>query len=116
MEDYNLAREHRRQAAMETMVAADPARAEADFKEYFESGSSAWTGWDQHFVDFIEKNRRNGLFYGDIGAGWHFLFSPSAGDGFWICTQEDVKGKGFLAPEAIAALTEVAVEKGLFTR
>ncbi len=116
MEDYQLTRAHRIQAAKKSMRVSDADRAEAEFKEYFEAGSSGWTGWDQKFVDFIEENRRPGLIYGTVGDGWHFLFSPSAEKGFWVCAKEGVKGKGFFRPETAQALTDAAVEKGLYTR
>ena len=116
MEDYELTRAHRIQAAKESMRASDPDRAEEEFKNYFEAGSSGWTGWDQKFVTFIEDNRGSGLIYGTVGDGWHFLFSPSAGKGFWVCVKEGVKGKGFFRSETVEALTVAAVEKGLYTR
>lgn len=115
-DDYDLTLEHQRQAALDTMRAADPEKAETQFKDYFGAGSSAWTDWDEHFVTFIEDNRRKGLIYGSIGDGWHFLFTPSVGEGFWIYARESMKGKGFLRPASVAALTDLAVEKGLFSR
>lgn len=115
MDDEDLNREHRREAALKSMIAVDPLQTVEHFKEYFGGEDAVWTDWDLKFVKFIEQNRRTGLIYGTIGDGWHFLFSPPAADGIWICTQEDVKGKGFLRPESIQALTKLAVEKGLVT-
>lgn len=116
MDDYDPILEHQRQTATETMRAADPDRAEALIKEYFGAGSSVWTDWDEHFITYIETHRKTGLIYGTIGDGWHFLFAPEDSSGFWVCAREGMKGKGFLPPESVAALTEVAVEKELYIR
>ncbi|MEO5714599.1 MAG: hypothetical protein ABIT37_14020 [Luteolibacter sp.] len=115
MEDYDLTLEHQREAALQTMRAADPDNVETILKELFGSGSSQWTGWDEQFVTFVEKNRKDVLVYGSIGDGWHFLLAPAAGEGFWICVRHTMTGKGFLRPQSITALTEVAVEKDFFT-
>ncbi|MFM2198849.1 MAG: hypothetical protein RLZZ505_2281 [Verrucomicrobiota bacterium] len=116
MEEYDLELEHHVKAATATMRGIDPDRAEHTLKELFGAGSSAWTGWDEQFVTFIETHRRAGLLYGTVGDGWHFLFSPSAGKGFWVCSREGMIGKGFLRPKGVAGLTEIAVQKHLFTR
>ncbi|MES2439007.1 MAG: hypothetical protein V4584_08065 [Verrucomicrobiota bacterium] len=116
MEDYDLERQHHHDAAMQTMRAADPDRAEDLLREYFGAGSSAWTGWDEQFITFIEAHRTTGLIYGTIGDGWHFLISHQDKSGFWVCAREGLKGKGFLRPESVTALTEVAVEKKLIIR
>lgn len=101
---------------MQTMRVADIDRAEEMLKEYFGAGSTTWTGWDERFVTFIENHRKTGLFYGTIGDGWHFLFSHQDKSGFWVCAREGMKGKGFLRPESVVALTEVAMEKKLIPR
>ena len=116
MEDYDLALDHQRLAALQTMRPADPDNVETLIKELFDAGTSKWTGWDEQFITFVENNRNNVLLYGSIAHGWHFLFAPSAGEGFWICASHTMTGKGFLRPESVAALTEVAVEKHLFHR
>ncbi len=116
MEDYDLEHQHQHDAAMQTMRAADPDRAEELLKEYFGAGGSTWTGWDQHFIDYIEEHRKTGLIYGSIGDGWHFLIAHQDQSGFWVCAREGLKGKGFLRPKSVAALTEVAIEKKLVIR
>ncbi len=115
-DDEDLIDEHHLQVAKESMRAADPDRAEEQFKEFFGAGSSTWTGWDERFVTIIENNSRAGLLYGTMGNDWHFLFAPAAAEGFWVFADETMKGKGFLKPDTLALLTEIAVEKGLFTR
>lgn len=116
MDDYDLTLQHQHDAAMQTMRLADPDRAEELLKEYFGAGSSTWTGWDQHFIDYIEEHRKTGLIYGTIGDGWHFLISVADQTGFWVCAREGMRGKGFLQPKGVAALTDVAVEKKLISR
>ncbi|MEO5913865.1 MAG: hypothetical protein ABIS50_06505 [Luteolibacter sp.] len=116
MDAYDLDQLHHHDAALQTMVIADPDRAEDALREYFGAGSTAWTGWDEQFITFIEKRRKTGLLYGTIGDGWYFLFSPSSEEGFWVCLREGMAGKGFLRPESMASLTEVAIEKGLYER
>lgn len=115
MDAYDLDQLHHYEAAMQTMRVADPDRAEDALREYFGAGSTKWTGWDEQFITFIEKHRRTGLLYGTIGDGWHFLFAPESGEGFWICLREGMAGKGFLKAESMESLTEVAVKKGLYT-
>ena len=114
MEDYDLAHEHQRQAALQTMRPADPDNVEILLKELFGGGTSQWTGWDEQFVAFVERHRTGALFYGSIGDGWHFVFAAGSGEGFWIRASKTMTGKGLLRPESVAALTEVAIEKGLF--
>jgi hypothetical protein len=116
MEDYDLILEHQRLAALQTMRPANPDNVETIIRELFDAGTSKWTGWDEKFITFVETNRSTVLLYGSIGHGWHFLFAPAAGQGFWICASRTMTGKGFLREESIAALTEVAVEKHLFAR
>jgi hypothetical protein len=116
MQDYDVEREHHRQAALNTMRSADPDRAEELIKDYFGAGASTWTGWDEQFITFIEENRKNRLLYGTIGDGWHFLFCATAEQGFWVCAREGMKGKGFLRPQSVAALSQLAREKGLLAR
>lgn len=116
MQDYDLTLEHQRQAALQTMRVADPDNVEILLKELFGAGSSQWTGWDEQFVTFVEKNRAGTLLYGGIGDDWHFLFAPGTGEGFWIRASKTMTGKGLLRPESVAALTEIAVQKHLFTR
>lgn len=116
MEEYDLALEQQRLAAVQTMRTAHPDNVETLIKELFEAGTSKWTGWDEQFITFVEKNRNSVLLYGSISDGWHFLFAPAAGEGFWICASHTMTGKGFLRPESIAVLSEVAVEKHLFMR
>ncbi|MES2921564.1 MAG: hypothetical protein V4819_08460 [Verrucomicrobiota bacterium] len=116
MEEYDLNREHQRLAALQTMRLADPDNVETLIRELFDAGTSKWTGWDEQFITFVENNRNTVLLYGSIGHGWHFLFAPAAGEGFWICASHTMTGKGFLRSESIAALREVAVEKHLFRR
>lgn len=113
MEDENLEHEHHVQSALQTMQVADPDHAEELFKEYFGAGSSTWTAWDEQFVTFIEAYKKPGLIYGTIGNGWHFLFCASAGKGFWVCAHEAMRGKGFLRPNSVAALKDLALQKGL---
>ena len=116
MEDYDLAQDHQFQSAMATMCVADPDRSEAILKDYFGAGTSTWGHWDEQFVTFVEAHRKPGLFYGSIGNGWHFLFCAEDKTGIWVFSDEDMKGKGFLRPQSIAALTEVAYQKGLLRR
>lgn len=116
MQDYDLAMEHQRSAALQTMCVADPDNVETLLKELFGGGSSQWTGWDEQFITFVEKNRKGVLLYGSIGDGWHFLFAPAANAGFWMCASKSMTGKGLLRQESVAALTEVAVEKHFFSR
>lgn len=116
MQEYDLEREHHLQAALETMKPADPDEAETFLKEHFGAGSSTWTDWDQRFIDLVEDNRKSTLLYGTIGNGWHFLFCPVTAAGFWVCLHESMIGKGFLRKESVAALTEVACQKGLIER
>lgn len=116
MQDYDLALDHQRSAALQTMRLANADNVETLIKELFEAGTSRWTGWDEQFITFVENNRNNVLLYGSIGDDWHFLFAPAAGKGFWICAHDTMTGKGFLRQESTAALTEVAVEKHLFER
>ena len=113
MQDFDLSLEHQRQEALQTMRVADPDNVELIIKELFGAGSSRWTGWDEQFIAFVEKNRTGTLLYGSIGDHWHFLFAPAAREGFWICARETMTGKGMLRQELVAALTDVAVMKGL---
>jgi hypothetical protein len=108
--------EHLAQAALESMRMADPDRAESLLKDYFGAGSTAWTGWDEQFVTFINKHRHQGLIYGTVGDGWHFLFCQPAGEGFWVCARESLMGKGFLRQKSIDALAQLARQKGLLAR
>jgi hypothetical protein len=116
MEDYDLAHDHQYQSALATMCVADPDRSEEILKQYFGAGSSAWDAWDEQFLTFIEAHRKPGLFYGTIGNGWHFLFCAADQKGIWVFSDQGMKGKGFLRPESIAALTEVAYQKELLRR
>ncbi len=116
MEDYDLANDHQFQSALATICVADPDRSEEILKEYFNAGSSSWDGWDEQFVTFIRKHRDPGLFYGTIGNGWHFLFCAKDSTGIWVFKDDGMKGKGFLRPESILALSEVAIQKGLLRR
>lgn len=113
MENYDPSNDHQYQSALATMCKADPERSEAILKEYFHAGTSAWDGWDEQFVTFIHTYRKPGLLYGTTGNGWHFLFCPEAQAGIWVFSDESMKGKGFLLPETVAKLTEVAAQKGL---
>lgn len=105
---------HLHDAALQTMRMADPDRAEEIIRDAFGAGGSNWTGWDGQFIDFIEEHRRKGLIYGTVGDGWHFLFCPCDSKGIWICLREGMTGKGLLRTATVVALTEVAVEKGLY--
>ncbi|RYF33631.1 MAG: hypothetical protein EOO21_05575 [Comamonadaceae bacterium] len=102
-----------RSAALQTMRKADPDRAEAAIREHFEAGGSAWTDWDERFLEFIEEHRKTGLVYGTVGDGWHFLISPPAKKGMWFCVRERMTGKGELREESVVALSEIAAAKGL---
>ncbi len=116
MDTFDPNQLHLHDAALQTMRVADPDRAEEMIREAFNVSGSGWTGWDEQFLAFIEDHRRKGLIYGTIGDGWHFLFCPADTKGIWICLREGMTGKGLLRDDSVAALTEIAVEKGLHER
>lgn len=116
MEEYDPSNDHHFQSALATICVADPDRSETIIREYFGFGSSRWDGWDQQFIDFIERYRNPGILYGTIGNGWYFLFCPVVDKGIWVFADETMKGKGFLSLTTILSLKEVAIQKGLLER
>lgn len=102
----------RRARAAETMRAVDPARVEQQLREFM--SDAAWSDWETAFTDFLQAHGREGLLGGVADEGLAFVFCPAAGAGFWVVSRPGLRGKGLLQPSGVAALTQIAREKGLF--
>jgi len=113
MDSTELLQGARRQAVLESMIAADATEALADFRRHLESGTGSLNEWDDRFLAFIRSHGDGLLLRGSAEGAIHFIFSPQARAGFWVVTRANLRGKGFFSESDIERLTALALEKGL---
>jgi len=100
----------RREAVLASLALADPDQEKLRFLEVFGQNFSTR---EQAFLDFIEQNRGKLLLTGKVGGDLSFLFSPRTRAGYWVVVQKDgLSGKGFLGPQDLARLLELAAQRG----
>lgn len=104
----------KRQAVRETLAVADPTEIEARLRRFLETTRGGANEWDQRFLAFAERHRRERILVASAGGGLEIVFSPREASGYWLWRMsEGVGGKGFLGPHDSERILEIAREKNL---
>jgi hypothetical protein len=69
--------------------------------------------WQAVYVEFLAGHRDSPAVHGTVPDGVEFVFFPREGKGLWFRRAGAVTGMGPIQPRGIAALQEIAAEKGL---
>jgi hypothetical protein len=69
--------------------------------------------WHAVYTEFLAEHADSPAVHGTVPDGVEFVFFPREGKGLWFRSAGGVKGIGPIQPRGVAALTEIAAEKGL---
>lgn len=108
MTDPDLTGQQRRLAITESVTEVHPDKAEQRIREFVERSAGSFNDWDHCFIELFRAPDTGRLFHASAGEGIEVYFSPSSGKGLWLMEQPSLRGKGFLAPQDVGRLANLA--------
>jgi hypothetical protein len=108
--DFDVLLQERRESAAATMRPVTLETVREQITGLFSNPDHPWL---TVVNEFLTSHKNTTAVHGSTTDGVEFIFFPNERKGFWFKISEGVKGGGPIMERGLAALSEIAKEKGL---